>query len=61
MKYVTKENFQQYDTALKDYIDDVFTQDLSSYGVSWKPNVLALTSIQDYDYTVDYPLKLQFN
>ena len=26
-----------------------------------KANVLALTSIQDYDYTVDYPLKLQFN
>ena len=26
-----------------------------------KANVLALTSIQDYDYTTDYPLKLQFN
>lgn len=26
-----------------------------------KANVLALTSIQDYDYTIDYPLKLQFN
>lgn len=26
-----------------------------------KANVLALTSIQDYDYTVDYPLKPQFN
>ena len=24
-------------------------------------NVLALTSIQDYDYKTDYPLKLQFN
>lgn len=26
-----------------------------------KTNVLALTSIQDYDYKTDYPLKLQFN
>jgi hypothetical protein len=26
-----------------------------------KANVLALTSIQDYDYKTDYPLKLQFN
>lgn len=26
-----------------------------------KANVLALTSIQDYDYKTDYSLKLQFN
>ena len=26
-----------------------------------KANILALTSIQEYDYKSDYPLKLQFN
>lgn len=59
MKYVTKENFQQYDTALKDYIDDVFTQDLSSYGVSWKPNVADphLTRVGNMTYHKSLPIQ----
>lgn len=59
MKYVTKENFQQYDTALKDYIDDVFTQDLTSYGVSWKPNVADphLTRVGNMTYHKSLPIQ----
>ena len=59
MKYVTKENFQQYDTALKDYIDDTFTQDLSSYGVSWKPNVADphLTRVGNMTYHKSLPIQ----
>lgn len=59
MKYVTKENFQQYDTALKDYIDDVFTQDPSSYGVSWKPNVADshLTRVGNMTYHKSLPIQ----
>lgn len=59
MKYVTKENFQQYDSSLKDYIDDVFTQDLSSYGVSWKPNVADphLTRVGNMTYHKSLPIQ----
>lgn len=59
MKYVTKENFQQYDTSLKDYIDDVFTQDLTSYGVSWKPNVADphLTRVGNMTYHKSLPIQ----
>lgn len=59
MKYVTKENFQQYDSSLKDYIDDVFTQDLSSYGVFWKPNVADphLTRVGNMTYHKSLPIQ----
>ena len=59
MKYVTKENFQQYDNSLKDYIDDVFTQDLTSYGVSWKPNVADphLTRVGNMTYHKSLPIQ----
>ena len=59
MKYVTKENFQQYSTTLKDYIDDTFTQDLTSYGVSWKPNVADphLTRVGNMTYHKSLPIQ----
>lgn len=59
MKYVTKENFQQYNATLKDYIDDTFTQDLTSYGVSWKPNVADphLTRVGNMTYHKSLPIQ----
>lgn len=39
MKYLPQDTLKQYDTALKKHIDNIFTSDLTSYGVSWKPNV----------------------
>lgn len=36
-EYVSKENFEQYDSKLKEYIDETLQDnlDLLSYGVSW--------------------------
>lgn len=59
MKYLTQDTLKQYDTALKEHIDSVFTDDLTSYGVSWKPNVgdPHLTRVGNMTYHKSLPIQ----
>lgn len=59
MKYLTQNTLKQYDTALKGYIDNIFTDDLTSYGVSWKPNVgdPHLTRVGNMTYHKSLPIQ----
>ena len=59
MKYLTQDILKQYDTALKEYIDNIFTSDLTSYGVSWKPNVgdPHLTRVGNMTYHKSLPIQ----
>lgn len=59
MKYLTQDTLKQYDTALKEHIDNIFTSDLTSYGVSWKPNVgdPHLTRVGNMTYHKSLPIQ----
>lgn len=59
MKYLTQDTLKQYDTALKKHIDNIFTSDLTSYGVSWKPNVgdPHLTRVGNMTYHKSLPIQ----
>lgn len=59
MNYLTQDTLKQYDTALKEYIDNIFTSDLTSYGVSWKPNVgdPHLTRVGNMTYHKSLPIQ----
>ena len=59
MKYLTQDTLKQYDTALKEHIDSIFTSDLTSYGVSWKPNVADphLTRVGNMTYHKSLPIQ----
>ena len=59
MKYLTQDILKQYDTALKKHIDNVFNDDLTSYGVSWKPNVgdPHLTRVGNMTYHKSLPIQ----
>lgn len=59
MKYLTQDTLKQYDTALKKHIDNVFNDDLTSYGVSWKPNVgdPHLTRVGNMTYHKSLPIQ----
>ncbi len=59
MKYLTQDTLKQYDTALKEHIDSIFTSDLTSYGVSWKPNVgdPHLTRVGNMTYHKSLPIQ----
>ena len=59
MKYLTQDTLKQYDTALKEHIDSIFTSDLTSYGVSWKPNVADphLTRVGNMAYHKSLPIQ----
>lgn len=59
MKYLTQDTLKQYDTALKEHIDNIFTSDLTSYGVSWKPNVSDphLTRVGNMTYHKSLPIQ----
>lgn len=59
MKYITQDTLKQYDTALKEHIDNIFTSDLTSYGVSWKPNVgdPHLTRVGNMTYHKSLPIQ----
>ena len=59
MKYLTQDTLKQYDTTLKEYIDNIFTSDLTSYGVSWKPNVADphLTRVGNMTYHKSLPIQ----
>ena len=59
MKYLTQDTLKQYDTTLKEHIDNIFTSDLTSYGVSWKPNVADphLTRVGNMTYHKSLPIQ----
>lgn len=59
MKYLTQDLLKSYNTTLKKYIDNVFTDDLTSYGVSWKPNVgdPHLTRVGNMTYHKSLPIQ----